>query len=138
MRTVLALAAAALLLAGATPPSEMSLRTVMMELHGDYLRLSSALLYGDVAGARQAARAIERHPMPPGLVAAIRSRLGARFEDFEKADLQTHAAAARIERAGGAAAAAKAYGDLTLSCVACHSQFRPKLLPLADRRFPGA
>ncbi|TAM62295.1 hypothetical protein EPN52_00845 [bacterium] len=119
-------------------PPPTTLRGVMVELQDVYLRLAQALFYDDYASMERLAKEVEAHPMPPGLVVAIKARLGSRFPGFERADEETHAAAAELARRAAAkdpAGSAKALGRLAQSCVACHAQYRPALRALADRSY---
>lgn len=114
---------------------ELTLRAIMSELGTEYLRLTNALLIDDFKGLEESAKAIEGHPLPDEIVAAIKNRLGGSFHRFEQVDEQSHQAAAELATRAAAKdiiGAAKAFGSLSESCVRCHKQFRARLRPLSD------
>ncbi|HEY1365278.1 MAG TPA: cytochrome c [Xanthobacteraceae bacterium] len=115
--------------------SHLTLRAIMQELGVEHVRLTNALLTEDFETIAEAAKAIEGHPLPDDIVAAIKARLGSNFSGFERADLQSHQAAAVLARRATAkdiTGSATAFGRLTQSCVSCHKQFRGALRSLSD------
>lgn len=114
---------------------KLTLRAIMSELGTEYLRLTNALLIDDFKGLEESAKAIEGHPLPDEIVAAIKNRLGKSFHGFERIDEQSHQAAANLAARAAAKdiiGAAKAFGSLAESCVSCHKRFRATLRPLSD------
>lgn len=114
---------------------KLTLRAIMSELGAEYLRLTNALLIEDFKGLDDSARAIQGHPLPDEVVAAIKKKLGRSFHGFERVDEQSHEAAADLVKRAAArdiAGAAKTFGRLAESCVSCHKQFRATLRPLSD------
>jgi Cytochrome C' len=107
----------------------------MAELGAEYLQLSSSLLIDDFSGLERSGKAIQGHPLPDDIVAAIKAKLGKNFHDFERIDEQSHRAAADLAKRAAAkdiTGSARAFGRLTDSCVACHKQFRTTLRSLSD------
>lgn len=114
---------------------KLTLRVIMQELEADYLRLSNALLVDDFKGLEELAKAIQTHPLPDGIVAAIKKKLGRNFRSFERADEQTHQRAADLVKRAAAkdiSGSAKAFGGIMEGCVSCHKQFRAELRSLSD------
>ena len=114
---------------------QMTLRVIMQELAVEYVRAANALMTDDYQTLEEVGRAIEHHPLPDPIVAAIKRTLGKGFSAFEKVDERSHAAAVALARQAAAknsAGAAKAFADLSTACVSCHTQFRAKLKPLSD------
>ncbi len=114
---------------------KLTLRSIMSELGAEYLQLTNALLIDDFKGLEDSARAIQGHPLPDEIVAAIKNKLGRNFHAFERVDEQSHEAAAELAKRAAArdiAGAAKTFGRLAESCVSCHRQFRTTLRPLSD------
>jgi cytochrome c556 len=115
--------------------SKITLRAIMQELGVEYLRLTNALLIDNFKDLEESAKAIQRHPLPAEIAAAIKSKLGKNFRAFERIDEQSHRAAGRLATramAKDASGAAKALGPLAESCVSCHKQFRATLRSLSD------
>jgi cytochrome c556 len=113
----------------------MTLRSIMQELGAEYLRLTNALLTDDFNGLEQSAKAIQGHPLPDEIVAAIRAKLDRNFRGFERIDDRGHQAAADLSKRAAArdiSGSAKAFGRLAESCVSCHKEFRATLRPLSD------
>ncbi len=107
-----------------------SLHEIMEELHGEFLRLTDALLLEDFVGMKRSADAIKAHPMPQAVLDDVKKKLGRGYDGFVKRDEVVHKAAAQLaERAAknDAAGAAQAYSRLARGCVACHKQYRPSL-----------
>ncbi len=107
-----------------------SLHAIMEDLHGEFLRSADALLREDFDALKRSADAIKGHPMPKEIVAAVKKKLGRRFEGFEKRDEAVHKAAEALSRraaARDAAGAAQAFARLAQGCVACHKDYRPTL-----------
>lgn len=125
-------------LAQAQVPKEehkLTLRVIMQELEADYLRLTNALLVDDFKGLEESATAIQTHPLPDEIVAAIKKKLGRNFRSFERADEQTHQRAADLVKRAAAkdiSGSAKASGGIMDGCVSCHKQFRAELRSLSD------
>jgi cytochrome c556 len=114
---------------------KLTLRAIMQELGAEHLRLTNALLIDDLKTVEESAKAIQGHPLPTEIVAAIRSKLGRDFRAFERIDEQSHQAAANLAKRAAAkdlTGSAKALGGLTQGCVTCHKQFRAALRPLSD------
>jgi hypothetical protein len=114
---------------------KLTLRAIMQELGAEHLRLTNALLLDDLKTAEESAKAIQGHPLPAEIVAAIKSKLGKDFRAFERIDEQSHQAAASLAKRAAAkdlTGSAKAFGGLTEGCVSCHKQFRASLRPLSD------
>ncbi len=114
---------------------KLTLRTIMAELGAEYLQLSSSLLIDDFSGLERSAKAIQGHPLPDDIVAAIKAKLGKTFQDFERIDEQSHRAAADLANRAAAkdiTGSARAFGRLADSCVTCHKQFRTSLRSLSD------
>jgi cytochrome c556 len=143
MRTILAVLFGVILLstdfALAQVPKKdehkITLRAIMQELQAEALRLINALLIEDLGTLQASAKAIQGHPMPPEIVAAIKNKLGGKFHGFEVIDEQSHKAAGDLSKQAAAKnvmEAAKAYGRLTEACVNCHKQYRVTLRPLSD------
>lgn len=115
--------------------SKLTLRAVMQELGEQFQRLSTAILVEDFKSIEEAARAIQGHPLPDEIVAAVKGKLGRSFGTFERIDEQSHHAATDLARRAAAkdiAGSAKAFGRLAEGCVSCHKQFRATLRPLSD------
>jgi hypothetical protein len=120
---------------GQKSETKMTLRAIMQELGAEYLRLTNALLTDDFKGLEESAKAIQGHPLPDEIVAAIKSKLGKNFRSFERVDEQSHQAAANLAKRAAArdlTGLAKAFGALAGGCVSCHKQFRATLRPLSD------
>jgi cytochrome c556 len=118
-----------------THAEKPTLRVIMQELQVEFLKMTNALVIDDFATLAEAAKAVQGHPMPDEIVAAIKQKLGRNFAGFEKTDQQGHQAAGDLARraaAKDAAGSAKAFGRLTESCVSCHKQYRAVLKPLSD------
>lgn len=118
---------------GKEPP--MTMRAIMQELGAQYLRLANALLIDDFDGLEASAKAIQGHPLPDQVVAAIQQKLKGRFEVFERIDRQSHQAAAEVADRAAARdiiGSAKAFGSVAEACVTCHERFRTELRPLSD------
>lgn len=139
--TVGGLIAVAMLLSGSVfaqaPKSEekVTLRAVMQELAVEYVRAANALMVDDFKSLEEIGHAIDQHAMPNEIVAAIKAKLGKKFSGFEIADERSHAAARSLSKqavAKNANGAARAFGELSASCVSCHIQFRATLRPLSD------
>ena len=116
---------------------KLTLRAIMAELGAEYLRATNALMIDDFKELEESARAIQGHPLPDEVVAAIKSKLGKSFRAFERVDEQSHQAAGDLARHAAAKdsiAAAKAFGSLAESCASCHVQFRVLLRPLSDEQ----
>jgi cytochrome c556 len=112
-----------------------TLRTIMQELGGEYLRLTNSLLMEDFKELEESAKAIESHPLPDAIVTAIKNKLAGNFRGFEKVDEQSHLAAANVAKRAAAkdiSGAARAVGHLVEGCVSCHKQFRATLRSLSD------
>lgn len=112
-----------------------TLRAIMSDLGAEYLRLTNALLIEDFNGLEESAKAIESHPLPDEIIAAIKDKLGKSFRGFERVDEHSHRAAADLAARAAAKdiiGAAKAFGSLAQGCVSCHKQFRATLRPLSD------
>jgi cytochrome c556 len=113
----------------------LTLRAIMQELGAAYLRLTDALLRGEFAAVEESAKAIQGHPLPDEVVTAIKAKLGKSFGRFERADQQSHQAAADLSRRAVArdlSGSAKAFGRVMECCLSCHKQFRATLRPLSD------
>lgn len=116
--------------------TRLTLRAIMQDLGAEYLRLTNALLIDDFKALAESAKAIEAHPLPDEVVAAIKRKLGRNFHGFERVDEQSHRAAAEIGKRAAAKdimGSASAFGRLGESCVSCHKQFRATLRPLSDQ-----
>ena len=114
---------------------KLTLRAIMQELGTEYLRLTNALLIDDFKGLEESAKAIEGHPLPDEVVAAIKNKLGRNFRGFERVDEQNHKAATDLAKRAAAkdiTGSAKAFGRLAEGCVSCHKQFRATLRSLSD------
>ena len=114
---------------------KLTLRVIMQELGAEHLRLTNALLIDDLKSVEESAKAIQGHPLPSEIVAAIKSELGRDFRAFERIDEQSHQAAASLAKRAAAkdlTGSAIAFGQLTQGCVSCHRQFRASLRPLSD------
>ncbi len=114
---------------------KVTLRTVMQELGTEFQRLSNAILIEDFGGLEKSATAIQSHPLPDEIVAAVKSKLGRNFGGFERVDEQSHRAATDLAKRAAAkdiAGSAKAFGRLAEGCVSCHKQFRATLRSLSD------
>ena len=114
---------------------KLTLRAIMQELGAEHLRLTNALLIDDLKSVEESAKAIQGHPLPAEIVAAIKSKLGRDFRAFERVDEQSHQATASLAKRAAAkdlTGSAIAFGQLTQGCVSCHSQFRGSLRPLSD------
>ncbi len=114
---------------------KLTLRAIMQELGAEYLRLTNALLVDDLKTVEESTKAIQGHPLPAEIGAAIKSKLGKDFRAFERIDEQSHQAAASLAKRAAAkdlTGSAKAFGGLTEGCVSCHKQFRASLRPLSD------
>jgi len=114
---------------------KLTLRGIMQELGAEHLRLTNALLIDDLKSVDESAKTIQGHPLPPEIVAAIKSKLGKEFRAFERIDEQSHQAAASLAKRAAAkdlTGSAIAFGQLTQGCVSCHRQFRASLRPLSD------
>jgi hypothetical protein len=114
---------------------KITLRAIMQELGTEYLRLTNALLIDDFKGLEGSAKAIEGHPLPDEIVAALKNKLGRNFRDFDRVDEQNHKAAADLAKRAAAkdiTGSAKAFGRLSERCVSCHKQFRATLRSLSD------
>jgi hypothetical protein len=114
---------------------QLTLRAIMQELGVEYLRLTNALLIDDFKGLEDSAKAIQSHPLPNEIVAAIKNKLGRNFRAFERADEQSHRQAAELVKRAAAKdilGSAKAFGGIADGCVSCHKQFRATLRPLSD------
>jgi cytochrome c556 len=114
---------------------KLTLRAIMEELGAEHLRLTNALLIDDLKTVEESAKAIQGHPLPTEIVAAIKSKLGRDFRAFERIDEQSHQAAANVAKRAAAkdlTGSAKAFGGLTEGCLSCHKQFRAALRPLSD------
>jgi cytochrome c556 len=114
---------------------KVTLRAIMSHLGAEYLRLTNALLIDDFKALQESAKAIEGHPLPDEIIAAIKDKLGKSFHGFERVDEESHRAAADLARRAAAkdiVGAAKAFGSLAQGCVSCHKQFRATLRPLSD------
>jgi cytochrome c' len=114
---------------------KLTLRAIMQELGAEHLRLTNALLIDDLKSVEDSARAIQGHPLPAEIVAAIKSKLGRDFRAFERIDEQSHQAAASLAKRAAAkdlTGSAIAFGQLTQGCVSCHRQFRASLRALSD------
>jgi cytochrome c556 len=112
-----------------------TLRAIMQELGAEYVRLGNALMIEDFKVLEESAKAVESHPLPDELVAAIRSKLGRSFRAFERADDRSHHGAADLARRAAArdvTGAARAFATMTQACVSCHKQFRATLRSLSD------
>jgi cytochrome c556 len=112
-----------------------TLRAVMQELGAEYVRLGNALMVEDFKVLEESAKAVESHPLPAELVAAIKSKLGRSFRAFERTDDRSHHAAADLARRAAASdvtGAARAFAAMTQACVSCHKQFRATLRSLSD------
>jgi hypothetical protein len=62
---------------------KLTLRAIMQELGAEHLRLTNALLIDDLKSVEESAKAIQGHPLPDEIVAAIKSTLGREFQAFE-------------------------------------------------------
>jgi cytochrome c556 len=114
---------------------KLTLRAVMQDLGAEYLRLTNALLIDDFKGLEEPAKAIQAHPLPDDIVAAIKNKLGKDFRGFERIDEQSHQAAALLAKRAAAKdllGSAKAFGRLAEGCVSCHKQFRATLRHLSE------
>lgn len=114
---------------------KITLRAIMQELGTEYLRLTNGLLIDDFKSLEESAKAIEGHPLPHEVVAAIKNKLGRNFRAFERVDEQSHNAAAELAKRAAAkdiTGSAKAFGRLSEACVSCHKQFRATLRSLSD------
>ncbi len=114
---------------------QLTLRIIMSELGAEFLRLTNALLVDDFKSVEESAKAVQSHPLPDEIVAAIKKKLGGSFHDFERVDEQSHKAAADLARRAAAkdlSGSATAFGSLAESCVGCHKQFRARLRSLSD------
>ena len=69
---------------------KLTLRAIMQELGAEHLRLTNALLIDDLKTVEESAKAIQGHPLPTEIVAAIKSKLGRDFRAFERIDEQSH------------------------------------------------
>jgi cytochrome c556 len=119
------------------PKSEekVTLRVIMQQIALEYVDAAKALMIDDFKTLEAAGRAIEHHPLPDAIIAAIKSKLGDNFAGFEKVDERSHAAAHSLSTQAAAknsAGTAMAFGELSAACVSCHAQFGPTLRPLAD------
>ena len=128
-----------LLMAGQVPASEeMSLQAIMQKLGQDMNRLNEAIFADDYAAMERSAAAIADHPRPPAEERArILGKLGEDAPRFRAADHNVHEAA----RALGDAASQQEmlqvlqfYHQLMQGCVACHTEFRPRLSQPGDSR----
>ena len=107
----------------------------MQELGAEHIRLTNALLIDDLKSVAESAKAIQDHPLPTEIVAAIKSKLGKDFRAFERIDEQSHQAAANLGKRAAAkdlTGSAIAFGILTQGWVSCHRQFRASLRPLSN------
>lgn len=114
---------------------KLTLRAIMQELGAEHLRLTNALLIDDLKSVEESAKAIQGHPLPDEIVAAIKSTLGREFQAFERIDERSHQAAVGLAKRAEAkdlTGSAIAFGALTQGCVSCHRQFRAALRPLSD------
>ena len=114
---------------------KLTLRAIMQELGAEHLRLTNALLIDDFKGLEESAKAIQGHPLPDAIVAAIKNKLARNFHGFERVDEQSHQAAAELAKratANDISGSARAFARLTESCVNCHKQFRATLRPFSD------
>jgi hypothetical protein len=93
---------------------------IMQELRVEYLRLTNALLIDNLKDLEELAKAIQRHPLPGRIAAAIKRKLGASFRAFERINEQSHRAAGRPATramAKDVSEAPKAFGRLAEGCV---------------------
>lgn len=112
-----------------------TLRAIMQELGAEYLRLANALITEDFKEAEQSAKAIQGHPLPDEIAAAIKNKLGRKFAAFERADESSHRSAAELAKraaAKDASGSGRAFAGVTNGCISCHRQFRTTLKPLSD------
>jgi cytochrome c556 len=113
----------------------VTLRGIMAELGGEYLRITDAILRDDYDQVAESASAIAHHPMPETLVSAIKKTLGTEFVHFDEIDEASHAAALALHDAASrhdSEAITRQATSLLSKCVECHSGFRTKLRPLSD------
>jgi cytochrome c556 len=104
-----------------------------LDVHGS--GLCAELLIDIFKDLEESAKAIQYHPLPEEIAAAIKSKLGANFRAFERIDEQSHRAAGRLATramAKDVSGAARAFGRVAESCVSCHKQFRTALRSLSD------
>lgn len=118
--------------ADAAEATPQRLRPIMQQLAADFAGLSQALWMQNLPQVQRHAEAIAEHPhVAPEEMQRIQSILGGEMARFVSYDEQVHDAAVRL-----AEAAAQGETDEVLSelnevqrgCVACHSEFRERLL----------
>jgi hypothetical protein len=98
----------------------VTLRVIMQELGAEYMRLASALLMDDFKSLEESAKAIQSHPLPDDIAAAVKKKLGKNFHAFERIDGQTHQRAGEVVKRAVArdiSGAARAFGALTGAAV---------------------
>lgn len=113
----------------------LTLRAIMGDLGGEYLRIVDAVLRDDFDQAAESATAIAHHPLPETVLGAIKKALGPEFAQFDEIDEASHAAALALSDAAGrhdTAAMTHEAASLLSTCAECHSRFRSKLRPLSD------
>lgn len=122
---------------GAQAPAHegITLRAIMAEMGGEYLRIIDGILRDDYDQAAEAAATIAHHPMPEAVVGAVKGVLASDFAEFDRIDEAAHQAATAVHDAAvrrDGQAAGRAASALLSACVECHSRFRTRLRPLSD------
>ncbi|HSM59173.1 MAG TPA: hypothetical protein VK849_00190 [Longimicrobiales bacterium] len=119
----------------APAPKTMVLKAIMTALAADMGTVAAGFWVEDLETVSRAAGAIADHPrVPPEQMAAIQRELGARFTEFVAFDRSVHDLA--VELRDGAAAMRPAgelaplFSEITAACLACHTSFRARLVPI--------
>jgi len=114
-----------------------SLLLIMQKLGTHMTALTYGLMTDDSAMVANGAESIAEHaPIAPEEIERIHGVLGTDMAEFERLDEAVHTASVRLR---DAAAAGRTQDVLTLlgevqrGCVACHSQFRERLLTNPSR-----
>lgn len=107
---------------------------IMQKLGADMMSLTQGIMTEDTALVARSAEAIAHHaPITQRDIERIQRELGAEMAEFERLDEEVHQASARLHEAvhGGGVDMQDALSRLTevqRGCVACHTQFRERLL----------
>ena len=109
-----------------------ALLPIMQRLGAEMITLTNALMTEDRATITRSAAAIAEHaPISAAELERIHTTLGEQMATFEALDERVHSASVRLNEAaqtGDFAAVAERLGEVQRGCVACHTQFRSRLL----------
>lgn len=109
-----------------------ALLPIMQRLGAEMMTLTHALMTEDRPTITRSAAAIAEHaPISAAELERIHTTLEEEMATFEALDERVHSASVRLNEAaqtGDFAAVAERLGEVQRGCVACHTQFRSRLL----------